>query len=204
MNRIDRTRCALVLVDFQQRLMPTIHEAVAAVDEAVFLGEVAKILGIRVLGTEQNPAGLGPNLPRIRDLCAVTLAKMHFDACKDGLLEALHHGEPEVGDVVIAGCEAHVCLLQTALGLRQAGRNVFVVAAACGSRLPRDHEVAMRRLEGAGAVITSPEMVAFEWLDSCKDAAFKAVLGLLKHRTAARSTAPSSAMQHAAAALGEG
>lgn len=182
MKHIDRARGALVLVDFQARLMPAIHDAVAVVEEAVFLADMARLLGLRVLGTEQNPAGLGPNVPQIRERCDPTLAKMHFDACQDGLLESLQRTGPDLGDVVIAGCEAHVCLLQTALGLRRAGVNVFVVAGACGSRSPRDHQLAMRRLELAGAVIVSAEMVAFEWLNSCEDTSFKTALALLKQR----------------------
>jgi nicotinamidase-related amidase len=85
-----------------------------------------------------------------------------------------------VGEVVIAGCEAHVCLLQTALGLLRAGLAVWVVAPACGSRSAEDHALAMQRLSVAGAVIVSLEMVAFEWLRTCEHARFRAVLSLLK------------------------
>jgi nicotinamidase-related amidase len=176
---------ALVLVDFQERLMPSIAGAAAVIAEAVFLGTAARQLGLRVLGTEQNPAGLGPNLPAIRALCDATLAKMHFDACKDGLLDALGDAAP-AGRVVVAGCEAHVCLLQTGLGLRRAGFEVAIVAPACGARSLEDHRVAMRRLEQAGATLVTPEMIVFEWLDSCRHPAFKPVLELLKRRSAAQ------------------
>jgi nicotinamidase-related amidase len=106
---------------------------------------------------------------------------MHFDACADGLLAHLH-GDPDrpVGEVVIAGCEAHVCLLQTALGLLRSGLAVWVVAPACGSRSADDHALAMRRLRAAGAVVVSLEMVAFEWLRTCEHARFRTVLQLLK------------------------
>ena len=107
-----------------------------------------------------------------------TLAKTHFDACEDGLLEALG----DTGEVVIAGCEAHVCLLQTTLGLLRAGRRAWVVGPACGSRSSDDHELAMQRLRGAGAVIVSPEMVAFEWLHDCRHGSFKPVLQMFKAR----------------------
>jgi nicotinamidase-related amidase len=86
-------------------------------------------------------------------------------------------------DVVIAGCEAHVCLLQTALGLRRAGHAVWVVEAACGSRTPQDKALAMQRLRDAGATLVGVEMVAFEWLHSCRHERFRAVLPLLKQRT---------------------
>jgi nicotinamidase-related amidase len=184
-KHIERDRSVLVLVDYQQRLMPTIHDADSVVDEAVFLAHAARRLGVRVLGTEQNPAGLGPSVPQVRELCERTLAKMHFDACRDGLLDALR--DANAGPVVIAGCEAHVCLCQTALGLLGAGLDLFVVAQACGSRRPEDRALAMQRLAQAGAAIVSAEMVVFEWLGSCESPSFKPVLALLKERAASQA-----------------
>ena len=181
--RIDAQRSTLLLVDYQQRLMPAIHGSERVVAEALLLADVARELGIRVLGTEQNPAGLGPNVEAVRERCATTLAKTHFDACEDGLLDALRDGAADgAPEVVIAGCEAHVCLLQTALGLLRAGRTVWVVGPACGSRSPHDHELAMQRLRQAGAMIVSTEMVVFEWLHHCRHDRFKPVLAMLKNR----------------------
>lgn len=181
MKRLDAARSSLVLVDYQARLMPAIHEGQRVVANALLLADAASLLGVPVLGTEQNPAGLGPNLDAVRQRCASTLAKMHFDACEDGLLGRL----AEAGDVpavVLAGCEAHVCLLQTALGLRRAGREVWVVADACGSRTAADHALAMQRLRDAGARIVGTEMVLFEWVHDCRHPAFKQVLALVKTR----------------------
>lgn len=172
-------RCTLVLVDYQARLLPAIRQGDQVLAEALRLADVARLLDVPVIGTEQNPAGLGPNVEALRQRCASTLAKMHFDACEDGLLEwlARQGGRP---DVVIAGCEAHVCLLQTALGLRRAGHALWVVAPACGSRRAADHALAMQRLRDAGAVIASAEMVFFEWLHDCRHARFREVLTLVK------------------------
>ena len=182
MTAINAEACVLVLVDLQERLMPMIERGEFVLKGAIFLGEVAKALGLKRIGTEQNPAGLGPNASAIRALCEVTLSKTHFDACKDGLLELLSadQGKP-VKQIVVAGCEAHVCLLQTSLGLLRAGYEVFVVATACGSRTLENHRLAMNRLEKAGAILVSSEMVAFEWLNSCKNPAFKTVLSLIKN-----------------------
>jgi nicotinamidase-related amidase len=182
-RRIARARSALVLVDFQARLMPAIREAAAVVEEACRLADIARAVAVPVLGTEQNPAGLGANVEPIRERCAATLAKMHFDGCRDGLVDALRrHTNGAVEDVVLAGCEAHVCLMQTALGLVDAGLRVYVVSAACGSRRPTDHHLAMKRLERAGATLASTEMLAFEWLETCSDPAFRTVLALVKER----------------------
>ena len=176
MNTMDPDGATLVLVDYQQRLLPALHGHTAMLVQARRLAAVAQVLQLPIVGTEQNPAGLGPNVEPLRSACALTLPKRHFDACADGLLDAL----PGRGDVVIAGCEAHVCLLQTTLGLLRAGRRVWVVAQACGSRTADNHALAMQRLHHAGAGIVSVEMVAFEALRHCDHPRFKAVLALLK------------------------
>ena len=185
MNLIDSRHGVLVLVDYQGRLMPMIHNGAQAVAHALRLADIAHEMGIPVIGTEQNPKGLGPNADAVRRRCGTTLSKMHFDACADGLLDLLRSpGEPSIDaparEVVIAGCEAHVCLMQTALGLLRAGLTVWVVAQACGSRSAENHALGMQRLRDAGAGIVSVEMVAFEWLRSCEHAAFRRVLKLLK------------------------
>lgn len=182
---MDRARSALVLVDYQSRLMPAIDGGETALAEALFLARIAHALAVPVVGTEQNPAGLGPNDERVRVLCDATLAKRHFDATADGLIDLLGAGGRAVTQVVVAGCEAHVCLLQTALGLLRAGLAVHVVPQACGSRHAADTALAMQRLVQAGAVAVNPEMVAFEWLGTSSDPAFKAVLALIKARPAA-------------------
>lgn len=181
-NTIDPASCVLVLVDYQQRLLPAIHGGESALAEALLLADAARELGIPVVGTEQNPAGLGPNAEAIRARCGTTLAKMHFDACAEALPAYLRGLAAPPTDVVIAGCEAHVCLMQTSLGLLREGLRVWVAANACGSRRPQDHEIAMQRLRQAGAVIVTSEMVAFEWLRSCRHERFRAVLQLLKAR----------------------
>lgn len=178
---IDTAASVLVLVDYQGRLMPSIDGGAQALALGVRLGRIAHELGVPVLGTEQNPKGLGPNDDVVRAACATTLAKMHFDGCRDGLLDLVRGARtPAPTEVVIAGCEAHVCLMQTALGLLRAGYHVWVVADACGSRSAANHALAMARLRQAGAGIVAFEMVAFEWLQSCEHPRFKAVLKVLK------------------------
>ncbi|QEI06782.1 isochorismatase family protein [Pigmentiphaga aceris] len=180
MDTIRAKSSLLVLVDYQARLMPAIHDAARASANAVLLAQAAKILGIPVLGTEQNPTKLGPNVEALRVLCDEIVEKMHFDACADGLLDAIQTSANGARQIVVAGCEAHVCLLQTALGLLRAGKQVWVVANACGSRKPQDHDAAMHRLSHAGAIIVTHEMVAFEWLGSCEHPGFREVLELIK------------------------
>ena len=180
MQAINAQESALVLVDYQERLMPAIQSSSTVVSNALLLARAAHILNIPVLGTEQNPTGLGPNVAQLKAMCGTTVAKTHFNACEDGLLEALNHANPHGSQVVIAGCEAHVCMLQTALGLLRAGKQVWVVANASGSRRLEDHAAAMQRLMQAGATVVTHDMVLFEWLHDCRHPRFREVLALIK------------------------
>ena len=180
MNVISPETSVLVLVDYQARLMPAIADAAAVTSTAVLLAQAARVLGVPVIGTEQNPSGLGPNGDEIRSVSDSTLPKMHFDACADGLVEAVNGVRKDCDQVVVAGCEAHVCMMQTALGLLRAGKRVWVVENASGSRRPSNHAAAMRRLAQAGATIVTHEMVLFEWLNDCRHPGFKDVLALVK------------------------
>jgi len=178
---LDAAHSTLVLVDYQQRLMPAIHRGTEVIDQALRLAQGARALSVPIVGTEQNPRGLGANVTRLREHCDPTLSKMHFDACPDGLLAWLRRADLQHrSQVVVAGCEAHVCLMQTALGLLRDGRPVWVVADASGSRRADDHAMAMAHLRQAGARIVGVEMVLFEWLGTCEHPRFKDLLAIVK------------------------
>lgn len=180
--RMRADRSALVLVDYQQRLMPAIADSGEVLRRAAFLGAVAQRLGVPVIGTAQTPDKLGPNIAPVGDLLDRVVAKTTFGACEGGLDEALAElDSPDAPkEVVVAGCEAHVCLLQTALGLLEIGRRVWAVADASGSRHAGDREAALARLGYAGATVVTAEMVAFEWLRTSGHGAFRAVSQLIK------------------------
>jgi len=167
----------VVLIDLQTRLMPAIHDGASVVAQAVRLGQIARSLDVPVIGTEQNPGALGENAKEIRDLCSITVAKHHFDATADGLLDALPQGRTRA---IVAGCEAHVCVLQTAVGLLHRGLSVTLVIDAMGSRKIADKEAAIARLNNAGAEVATVEMVAFEWLRSSQHPRFRDILQLIK------------------------
>ena len=167
----------LLLIDVQEKLMPVIAHGEDVVGQCVMLAKIASLLDVPVLATEQLPEKLGPNLKSVKELCYRTLAKHHFGACPDGLVDALPVGRPHI---IIAGCETHVCMMQTALGLIDAGYTLWVVADATGSRKDFDRDVALDRLRANGAHIVTVEMVAFEWMRHCKNAAFRDVQRLIK------------------------
>lgn len=179
---MDSSRSALVLVDYQQRLMPAIYQGEAAVEEAQFLAQVARLLQVPVIATEQNPDKLGPNDDRIRSLCDRIMPKMHFGAAAEGLVDHIWSFSRDIDQVVIGGCEAHVCLLQTVIGLQHAGLRVIVVSGACASRRPQDKQLAMQRLAQGAATLAAAEMVAFEWMQSAAHPRFREVQALIKAR----------------------
>lgn len=199
---LDADESQLVLVDYQARLLPVIHEGPAVLANALRLAQMAQALGVPAWGTEQNPDKLGQNPAELRALCRKTLAKMHFSAVADGLADWLRPparpqggnvrslpkhlqkppqpSEPERPRIVIGGCEAHVCLLQTALELLEQEFEVWVVTDACSSRTERNRDAAFDRLAGAGAELVTTEMVGFEWLRTAEHPEFKAVQALIK------------------------
>lgn len=176
---LDAAQAQLVLVDYQARLMPAIQDGAAVVANARRLAQIAQRLAIPVWGTEQNPTRLGPNDETIRALCGTTLAKMQFGGANEGLEEGLRT-EGGRRQIVIGGCEAHVCLLQTALQLLERGFSLAVVSDACGSRTERNRDAGFQRLAAAGTTLVTTEMVAFEWLRSCEHPAFRDILALIK------------------------
>lgn len=196
----------LLLVDYQQRLMPAIHEGPAVLANAQRLARIAGLLKVPLLLTEENPAGLGGTVPELQALVAQaggkTFAKMSFSAVAAGLSELLRppakapqgnarslpkhlqkpaQAAPTRNSIVMAGCESHVCLLQTALDLLDEEFDVWVVTDASSSRSERSRDAAFDRLAGAGAELVTTEMVAFEWLRSCEHPAFAEALELIKN-----------------------
>ena len=167
----------LLLIDVQEKLMPAISHGDEVVDRSIVLATIAGLMEVPVLGTEQMPDKLGHNVEAIRELCNTTLAKHHFDACPDGLVDQLPEGRQHI---VIGGCETHVCMMQTALSLIDAGYKVWVVADATGSRNEFDRDVALDRLSESGARIVTLEMVAFEWMRHCKHPQFRNIQALIK------------------------
>jgi len=199
---LDVEESQLVLVDYQQRLMPSIHEADRVVQNARRLARIAQLLQVPLWATEENPEGLGGTVDVLQPLVAGrVVAKMAFDATSV-LLPRLKPAARQQGgnarslprhlqkaapppasgreSIVLAGCEAHVCLMQTALGLLEEELDVWVVTDACSSRSERNRDAAFDRLAGAGAELVTTEMVAFEWLRDAGHPRFKEVLQLVK------------------------
>jgi len=174
---IDRQSSVLLIVDFQSKLMPAIDDAAMVIANARRLLDAAEMFDVPTVFTEQNAGGLGRTLQELRANPDRVAGKMTFDACRaEDFLQVL----PDRSDVIVAGCEAHVCVLQTVLGLLREGRRVFAVRDALGSRRTESKETAIRRMERNGAEIVTTEMVIFEWLETADDARLRRVLALVK------------------------
>ena len=177
MLTIDAQTSTLLVVDFQSRLMPAIDQGEAAVANARRLIDAAALLEVPTLFTEQNARGLGPTVPELAPDPSLLAHKMTFDAVREpSFLGRLAEGHA----VVVAGCEAHVCVLQTVLGLIDAGRRVYVVRDALGARRAESKETALRRMERHGAEIVTTEMVVFEWLGTAEHPRFRDAIALIK------------------------
>ncbi len=177
MLTLAATRSTLLMIDLQARLMPAINGGDAVLRNALRLVAAARLLAVPRLFTEQNPRGLGATVPELAAEPGELTEKMSFDATRaPGLLARLGADRA----VVVAGCEAHVCVLQTVLGLRAAGRQAYVVADAVGSRDPENRRLALDRMARHGAEIVSTEMVLFEWLADASHPEFRRVQALIK------------------------
>lgn len=182
-SRLDRDRSVLVVVDVQQRLAPHVlhHEAVIARIEALL--EASRLFGIPRLATEHAATRIGPLIERMRRALAPgeIFAKTRFSAADHpefvDELRAMRRTQ-----IVVTGVEAHVCVLQTTLGLGRAGFEPFVVVDAVGSRAERqgDRRLALERMRDSGCPLVGTETLLFEWTRDADDARFREVLALVK------------------------
>jgi nicotinamidase-related amidase len=172
---------ALLVVDVQERLMAKIPDAATLVRNIAFLIDAARLLGLPVLATEQYPKGLGPTVPELARRLPERPDKVGFSCCAiPSVVETLHRQARQ--KVVLAGIEAHVCVLQTALDLLDQGFRVYLPADAVASRYAVDRDMALRRLERAGAILTTSETAVFEWVSRADHPQFKAISKLVQER----------------------
>lgn len=182
-NVAQRQDSLLLVVDIQTRLAPHVPDHEALIARARALVTAARMLDIPRRLTEHCADQIGPVVPAIRQEFAASeiFGKTCFGACDHAeFVEMLRASGRR--HVAIAGMEAHVCVLQTALGLLDQGFAVTAVTDAIGSRRPRqeDRLRALGRLERAGAILAGTETVLFEWLHAGNDPAFGELLRVIK------------------------
>ena len=187
--RLTTDNSTLLVIDVQDKLLIKMPDAPSLVRDVGFLMDVARLLNVPVAATEQYPKGLGPTHAEIKRRLAGDLpVKMTFSCCgARGLVPDLRASGRAT--VVLAGMETHVCVMQTALDLLAENFTVFLPIDALQARFQSDHDVAIRRMERAGAIITSVEATAFEWMRSAEHPQFKHVSKLVQERMAALQAA---------------
>jgi nicotinamidase-related amidase len=187
---VQAAQSQLVVIDMQIKLasaMPA-DALQAATKNSSILMQAAQLLSVPSIVTEQYPQGLGETLPEIAQYLQQTklVAKTAFSASSEPKFnQQLHRDKPQI---ILAGMEAHICVLQTALALLQLNnsgdnklsKTVFVVEDAVLSRNPANKANALARLRDAGCVIANTESIVFEWLGNANHEAFKAISKLIK------------------------
>lgn len=180
-RRLRRERSGLLVVDFQEKLLPAIDGGREVVERAALVVRGARLLGVPLWVTEQYVKGLGPTVELLAGWLEGVrrFQKTAFSAMgAAGLPEAIQ--ESGVRDVVLVGIETHVCVCQTALDLLEAGYGVVVAADAVSSRRTRDRELGLARMQSEGARLGSAEMILFEWLERAGTDEFRQVLSWVK------------------------
>ncbi len=176
------TSC-LIVIDMQERLVPAMQAPARTIRNARILITAAQELAVPVLLTEQYPKGLGATVPELAKAAtaahAAILPKMHF-SCMEDQDFATAFAATGRKQAVIAGMEAHICVMQTAISLMDQSYEVFVVTDATSSRTLESEKACLDRLQACGAGIVTTEMVVFEWLGRAGTPAFKALLPLIK------------------------
>ena len=179
--RLTTDDTVLVLIDFQKRLFPVMHDGEKLLRNVLKLIQGAQVLQVPILLTEQYPRGLGPTLPEIKELLPdiIPIEKTCFNCCDEEkfniALAALHRKQ-----VLVAGIEAHICVYQTVVALSGAGYEVQVVADAISSRDPENKLVTMSKLGAAGISPTTVEMALFELLKTGSGDVFKQISKIVK------------------------
>lgn len=180
-QRLRSSRSLLLIVDVQERVAAAVCDAERIVSQCAVLIQAASLLGVPVIVTEHCPEQLGATLTPLRGLVSDDLIepKVHFSAADEPAL-AQRIAVLNRPQVVVAGMESHVCVLQTALGLAERGYRPHVVVDATGSRREESRTVASKRLQTAQIPVVTTEMVVFEWLESAEHPELRQLLALVK------------------------
>jgi nicotinamidase-related amidase len=178
---LDPADALVGMIDIQENHYKSIPDGGPVLDRMIRFVRAARVLDVPIVWTEHHPRAFGPTLPPMREALAglEPIAKRSFGC----------FGEPRFAEAVAAskrrtlvlvGAETHICIQQTALGALERGMGVVLVADALTARTPTDHEIALRRLELAGAVPASWEAVVYEWMRGADHPKFKQVLPIVK------------------------
>jgi nicotinamidase-related amidase len=174
--------CALAVIDIQEKLLPAIYEKDRLVRNVQLLVRLADILSLPIVVSTQYVKGLGPTVEEISSLLppAKTVDKLEFGCFGNGEYCSTVAGLANRNTLLFCGVESHICVMQTALGALNQGLNVHVAADAVSSRTELNWKLGLNRMQAAGAVLSSTEMMIYELLGKSGTPAFKEMLKHLK------------------------
>ena len=179
---LGKHNTGLIVVDIQGRLAQIVQHSDALIHNVKALIQGAQILELPIIWLEQNPHKLGETHPELCELLSRSsqpIEKFHFGAGKEtAFVDAINR--TGATNWLVCGIEAHICVLQTAFGLLQKGKQVFVIEDAIASRNPANKQNAVARMRAAGCVMTNTESVVFEWLGQASGDDFKAISKLIR------------------------
>jgi len=179
---LEASKCCLLIVDMQEKLLPVIHDAERVADKCAVLQEAAEKLDLPIIISEQYPKGLGPTIEELEHKQARIFDKLSFSVMRNETLKGHFKKMEESGftQVIVCGVEAHVCVLQSAVDLKDAGFEVFLVADAVSSRSQDSVDLALARMRATGVHIVNVEMAVFELAGKAGTPEFKALSALIK------------------------
>ena len=180
---LEAQHSAIIVVDIQEKLLPPIFEKERLVRNSQLLLRLAGILELPVLATTQYSKGLGPTVPEIASLLppGEVTDKTAFSCFGSGdFCSAVRSLPGNRNTLIVCGMETHICVLQTVLGALDQGYLVHVASDAVSSRAEWNWQIGLRRMEAAGALISSTETIIYELLRNSASAAFKEMLKYLK------------------------
>ncbi len=180
---LEAERCALLVIDIQEKLLPPIFQKAQLVKNCQLLIRLAAILKLPALMTTQYAKGLGNTVPEIASLLPETEAiDKHMFSCfgSDAFCSVLKRMPGNRNTVLLCGMESHICVAQTALAALREGYIVHVASDAVSSRTEWNWKIGLERMRAGGAVISSTEMMIYELLRSSGAPAFKELLPYLK------------------------
>lgn len=171
--RLTPAHSTLCVIDVQEKIIPTIPTREHVITECCRLVEAADLFDMPIIFTEQYPKGLGqtvkPIASKLKD--RKSLEKLSFSCCRTPAF--LDQIPPDVETLIVCGIETHICIAQTVLDALQTGFRVYIAVDAVGSHREHDHIVALRRLEGSGAVLSTTEAILFELCETAENPFFK-------------------------------
>jgi len=178
---LDTAKCCLVIVDVQGKLAELMDNKEAVFANIEILIKTAKVLEFDIIWCQQHPRALGPTIPQIAKLLTdkEPIDKLSFSCCGyDEFNEKLK--ERRSRQVILCGIEAHVCIYQTAMDLLERDYEVHIITDAISSRTSANKEIAIRRMEAEGVLLSCTEMALFELLRTAKHPKFKELMKLIK------------------------